>query len=155
MQTHLNLPPFNYQIKKEANKTYLFDIIRKKYVHLTPEEWVRQHVIHYLITHLGYPQPLITLEKNIQKTASPTLRPDIIVYSPSARPLILIECKASKTPIAEKTLQQVVRYNTQQAPFLLLTNGINHLCLHMHPSKKTYTISHKIPAAKELLAPLP
>lgn len=125
----LNLPPFNYQLKQtDDDTTLIFDIIRKKHLVLTPEEWVRQHVVHLLINQFNYPKSLISLEtghlfNQLQK------RTDIIVYDRNGLPFLLIECKAASVALTQKTFEQVCTYNqTVKAPNICISNGIKTLC---------------------------
>ena len=152
--SHLNLPPFNAQISTVSGKNYIFDILRKKSVRLTPEEWVRQHVVHYLTSHLGYPHALIKIEAP-QKlyNSSCKRRADILIFdNKQGAPLMLIECKASKQALQPPALTQITQYNTTfQAPFLTLTNGIQHLCYQINLQKKEYTILPSIPSFGTLI----
>lgn len=124
----LNLPAFVYKIKKTEGKTWIFDVIRKKYLVLTPEEWVRQHFINYLIQHLHYPKGLIAPERG---TTYNTLakRTDICVYDSAGEVQILVECKASSVKISAETVKQATTYNQKiKAPYIVLTNGLEHYC---------------------------
>lgn len=124
----LNLPPFDYKIKTENSDNRIFDIIRKKYFLLTPEEWVRQHFIHYLINHCYYPRSLISIETGL-KYNKLRKRSDIIVYDKSGSPFLLVECKSADIRISKKAVFQVATYNqTVQAPFLVVTNGMGFIC---------------------------
>jgi hypothetical protein len=124
----LNLPEFCVELKKEQDRIHIFDLLRKRYVVLTPEEWVRQHFIHYLIDHLGYPKSLIKLEggllfNQLQK------RSDIVVYDREGQPWMIVECKAPSLKISERTIHQASVYNhTLKAKFLVVTNGLEHFC---------------------------
>lgn len=124
----LNLPSFEYRIKKTEGKIFIFDEIRKKYVFLTPEEWVRQHVVNYMIAHLHYPRALIRIEGG---TRYNTLRKrtDIVVYTRSGDPWMVVECKAPEQKIGPDTLRQVSVYNaTLRALYVAVTNGITTVC---------------------------
>lgn len=124
----LSLPTFSYKIKESEGKTFIYDVVRRKWLVLTPEEWVRQHMVHYLKNHFGFPLALMNVERGttynkLQK------RTDICIYSPTGRPLLLIECKAPQIPISSDTVQQAAVYNQSlQAAYLLVTNGIHHYC---------------------------
>jgi hypothetical protein len=120
----LKLPECDLKIKNEEGNEYVFDIIRKKYVMLTPEEWVRQHFIHLMVDHLGYPKSLIKLETghNYFKSAK---RSDIILLNRDAEPFLLIECKAPSISLTKSVVNQAAIYNkTLNAQFLAVTNGI-------------------------------
>ena len=115
-------PAFKYRIKEEENKEIIFDEIRKQWVRLTPEEWVRQNMIQFLLQVPKYPAALFSIEKEI-KLGELRKRCDIIVYKESA-PWMIIECKEHNVPINEKTLQQILRYHQAlPVPYLCLTNG--------------------------------
>ena len=143
----LNLPPFDAKIALHQGKQYIFDILRKKQVRLTSEEWVRQHMLHYLIHHLGYPSPLLKVEGAKAIKESPhTKRVDMLIFDKKGTPLMLIECKSGKTPLYPKALTQITYYNTLfQAPYLTITNGIQHFSYHIDPIKKKYTLLEEIP----------
>ncbi|WP_177224168.1 type I restriction enzyme HsdR N-terminal domain-containing protein [Thermoflavifilum thermophilum] len=118
-----------------GQQRYIFDRIRKRYVALTPEEWVRQHVLHYLIDVAGYPSGLMAVEKRIPGH-SQSRRADIVVYDPDLQPWMVVECKAPDVPLQEDTLMQIAGYNFPlQARYLFITNG--HTCWlcdgHAHP----------------------
>lgn len=125
MFTSLNFPVADLRVEKDQ----VFDIIRKKFVHLTPEEWVRQHVIHFLLHHKKYPAGLIEVEKSI-KLFNTDKRVDILVRTPQLAPLLLVECKAVGVTISQKEAEQLARYQiTLQAPLSFLTNGQQHIIL--------------------------
>ena len=124
----LNLPTFRYKLLYRDHVHHIFDVVRKKYVQLNPEEWTRQHFLHYLIQELGYPKSLIRLER---KMAGHDLRhrPDIVVYNRMGEPHMLVECKAPHRVIDTKMVYQLVRYNAQlRAQLLVFTNGMVHYC---------------------------
>lgn len=139
----LALPTFDYKIKKISNKIYILDPVRKKYVLLTPEEWVRQHVLHYLIHHLSYPKGLCRLEKRV--CVGPRhYRPDILLCDNFGIIKMVVECKAPHTSLTNQVLGQVVHYNRQLgASYLLITNGIMHFCWKWNQeSDRFYAINH-------------
>ena len=118
----VNYPLFQYKIKREENKELIFDEVRKRWVRLTPEEWVRQNMIQYLLQDLKYPASLLSIEKEL-KLGELRKRCDIIVYK-DATPWMIIECKEPNVPLSEKTMQQILRYHLAlPVPFLCLTNG--------------------------------
>jgi hypothetical protein len=124
----LNLPAFGYKVKDVDGKPYIFDIIRKKFVALTPEEWVRQHFIHLLISHYGYPKSLFAIETGL-KYNTLAKRTDIMVLSNTGLPFLLVECKAPFVSVGEATLAQISRYNfTLKPTYLAVTNGLSHYC---------------------------
>ena len=124
----LNLPSYQFKLKTENKKTKIFDVIRKKYLVLTPEEWVRQHIIHFLIIEKGFPKSLIAVEKGL-KLNRLQKRVDILIYSTKGEPIFMVECKAPNIPINQKVLDQIGRYNISfKLPYLLITNGLEHFC---------------------------
>ncbi|HUR66594.1 MAG TPA: type I restriction enzyme HsdR N-terminal domain-containing protein [Chitinophagaceae bacterium] len=119
----INYPKPAFRIKKEAGKDYIFDMGRKKWLLVTPEEWVRQNFIHYLITVKNYPASLIATEKEI-RLGELKKRFDIVVYDPGHRPWMMVECKAQEIVLDEKVLEQVLRYNISvPVEYLIITNG--------------------------------
>jgi len=148
---HLNLPAYEYKLKHSAEQTQIFDLIRRKYVALTPEEWVRQHFINYLTRHLHYPKGLIAVERGV---AYNTLakRTDICVYDTHRRPLLLVECKATEVAITTEVLKQATIYNkTLAARLVVLTNGIEHFCWQVLDQDRIQPLGH-IPDYRELIS---
>jgi hypothetical protein len=119
----IDYPPYQPKIKKELDKEFIFDEVRKQWIMLTPEEWVRQNFLQYLIHIKKYPASLISVEKEL-KLGELKKRTDAIVYTTNAQPWLMIECKAMNEPLNEKVLQQILRYHiTIPVPFLVITNG--------------------------------
>lgn len=117
----IQFPRFEYQIKQQQGKEYIFDVVRKKWVRLTPEEWVRQNMLQYLLQQ-QYPAALIAVEKEIQQ-GELRRRCDIVVYK-NARPWMIIECKEMEVPLSEAVLRQILRYNISVGcTYLVITNG--------------------------------
>lgn len=124
----LNLPPFDYKVKKEEGKIWIFDIIRKKFVVLTSEEWVRQHFLNYLITEMNYPKSLLKIESGLMYNTLHK-RSDIQVYNRDGKPWMIIECKAPDQKITQQTIKQVAAYNaTLKTKYVTVTNGLVHFC---------------------------
>ncbi|AFK04448.1 Restriction endonuclease, type I, EcoRI, R subunit/Type III [Emticicia oligotrophica DSM 17448] len=124
----LNLPTFAYKIKESEGKTYIYDAIRKKYLVLTPEEWVRQHFINLLLTHYGYSKSLLRLEGGLTYNKLQK-RSDIVVFENTGQPYLLVECKAADVPINQAVVAQASRYNlTLRCPYLAVTNGMSTFC---------------------------
>ena len=125
----LDLPPFEAKLTQSAtNQPLIWDGLRRRHVVLTPEEWVRQHVVHYLINHLGYPRGLLALERGLRYNQR-RKRTDLLALDPAGRPLLLVECKAPSVPITQAVARQATTYNqTIGAPLMLLTNGLVHYC---------------------------
>lgn len=141
----LNFPSYTFRFKNSENKIYIFDIIRKKFVVLQPEEWVRQHVIHYLIETKKYPISLINVEKQL-KVNDLTKRYDIIVFKPDGSIELLVECKAPEIKINQETFDQIAQYNLElKANFLMLTNGLQHFYCLMDFNKEKYSFLRDIP----------
>lgn len=124
----LNLPSYECKIKEMDGKTYIFDAIRKKYLVLTPEEWVRQHFINLLLSHYGYSKSLLRLEGGLSYNKLQK-RTDIVVFDNEGKPFLLVECKAADVSINQAVIAQASRYNlTMRCPFLVVSNGKNTFC---------------------------
>jgi len=146
----LNFPKYKFKVKRDADKLQIFDRIRKKWYVLQPEEWVRQHVIWFLIEEKKYPESLISVEKSL-KVNQLTKRFDIVLYNANASPIMIIECKAPEIKIDEKTLHQALRYNSViRAPYLLLTNGIDSFCGKINFSNASFSYLNDIPSYSEI-----
>jgi len=144
----LNFPNYAFTLKNRENKTYIVDLIRKKNLLLTPEEWVRQHCLHFLISELGYPKSLINVEKQI-KINGQLKRYDIVVYSSQGDVHILVECKAPSIAISQNTFDQIAQYNmTLNSSFLMLSNGKEHYFCVMDFEKKSYKFIKELPKYK-------
>ena len=142
----LNFPSCAFKLKSSENKTLIFDIVRKKYVIVTPEEWVRQHVVHFLLKEKNYPISLIAIEKQL-KINKRVKRTDIIVYNKQGTPEILIECKAPSVKITQTTFDQIARYNlSANSNFLMVTNGLAHYFCQIDTDKETYIFLEDIPS---------
>lgn len=130
---NLSFPPFDYRLRQQGGTPRIYDVIRRRYVVLTPEEWVRQHLVHYLIDYKACPAGLVALEKEIDLYGRPQ-RFDVVVYSRQGAPWLLVECKAPSVPLSVRVFDQACRYNlTLAAPYLAVTNGIRHYCLRLEP----------------------
>ena len=141
----LNLPPYNYKFKSSENKRFIFDSIRKKFMVLTPEEWVRQHFVHYLIQYKKYPVSLIAIEKQLTVNGLKK-RTDILVFDKKGNPDIIVECKAPKVPINQSTFDQIARYNLRlNAKYLIVTNGLKHYYCQMDFKNERYVFLENIP----------
>ena len=127
----LNLPKANLKTKLVKGTTQVFDVVRKKYLILTPEEWVRQHFICYLNIQKKYPLGLMGVEKMVRYNNMHT-RTDIVLYTIEGKPHMIVECKAPKVKITQDTFNQIAKYNSQlEVQFLVVTNGIEHFCCQM------------------------
>lgn len=137
----LNLPTYNLNIKNGE----VFDIIRKKYVRFTPEEYVRQSFVHFLIEQKHFPLSLMSTETPL-KLFNTVKRSDITLYTLSGKPLVLVECKAPTIKITKEVFNQISRYNiTLKAAYLIVTNGINHFCIKQNPETLKYEFLKDIP----------
>lgn len=141
----LNFPKFDYRFKSTENKVSIFDVIRKKFVILQPEEWVRQHCVHFLLTKKKYPKSLINIERELIVNGLKK-RYDIVVYNPDGSIHIIVECKAPKIAISQSAFDQIARYNlVLNATYLMVTNGINHYYCQMDLENKQYVFLKDIP----------
>nr|WP_262496150.1 type I restriction enzyme HsdR N-terminal domain-containing protein [Confluentibacter lentus] len=141
----LNFPKFSFRFKNSENKISIFDVIRKKFVVLQPEEWVRQHCVHYLINEKKYPISLINVEKEL-KINNLSKRYDIVVFNTDGSILIIIECKSPNVAINQATFDQIAKYNlTLNATYLMVTNGLNHYYCQMDFENERYNFLRDIP----------
>ena len=149
--TPLNLPQYNINVTMAADGSrQIFDRLRGKFVALTPEEWVRQHFVAFLIDHKGYPAGLMANEVALSLNGT-SRRSDSVVYDHSAKPLVIIEYKAPSVKISQKTFDQIIRYNMVfQAPYLIVSNGLNHYCCHIDFENRSYKFLPDIPSYQEL-----
>lgn len=142
----LNLPTYNFKLKSKENKTLIFDNLRKKYMVLTPEEWVRQHFVSFLIHEKKFPNALIAIEKQL-KVNNIKKRSDILVFNSNGEPHIIVECKAPSIKITQDTFDQIARYNLKlKANFLIVTNGLDHFCCKMDFENEAYIFLKEIPS---------
>jgi hypothetical protein len=141
----LNLPPFEYKLKKAEGKLWIFDVIRKKYIVLIPEEWVRQHFVHYLIVDMKYPRSLIRVEGGLQFNQLQK-RTDIVIFDRNGKPWMIVECKSPDVPVNEKTIFQASVYNsTLRAKYITVTNGLIHLFARTDWDQNTTTWLETMP----------
>lgn len=128
----LNFPNLEFRFQKnEKGKLQVFDVIRKKFVDATPEEWVRQHIIHFLINHKQVPTSMISIEKQLILNNTKR-RTDIVIYNPQLQPILIIECKAPEIAIDQQTVNQALRYNLElKVPAIFLSNGLNHIFIKL------------------------
>jgi hypothetical protein len=141
----LNLPEYSFRIREVDSKTQIFDDFRKKFVALTPEEWVRQNVLRYLITEKKYPQSLISVEAGL-KLFKLKKRTDIVVYDNRGKPVLIVECKATDVKISNEVFDQLVRYNMAlQVKYMVLTNGLNHYSCVIDYLRQSYVFLPEIP----------
>jgi type I site-specific restriction endonuclease len=145
----LNFPRYEFKLRKSGDGFQILDEFRKKWVALTPEEWVRQHTLRWIITEKLYPAGLIAVEKSILINGMEQ-RFDAVVFNRASEPAVIIECKAPEVKITEEVFDQVARYNMKvMAPFLLITNGLTHYCCVMDHEGKSYSFLKELPSYKE------
>jgi hypothetical protein len=147
----LNFKPISLPIKNNENKKHIWDPFRKKWVLLTPEEWVRQHCLAFLVDEKVFPKTLINVEKQLIVDGVKK-RYDIIVFSPQGKVLLLVECKAPNVIISQRTFDQIAQYNRAvQSHLLMVTNGINHYFCDMKQSNDHYHFIENLPSYKQLM----
>ncbi len=141
----LNLPPYPTKIKEKGEKRQIFDFLRRKWVALTPEEWVRQHFTHFLTEHKGYPKTLLANEVEL-RIGEKRLRCDTLLYNKELRPRMIIEYKAPTIQIQQKTFDQITAYNLLlKVDYLVISNGLHHYCCRMDYERQSYQFLEAIP----------
>ena len=143
---NLNFPSYKVRIKNSENNTHIFDVIRKKFVVLQPEEWVRQHCIQFLINEKNFPVSLINVEKVVQINGL-NKRYDIVVYNSDGSIYLIVECKAPRVKISQSAFDQIARYNLAlKASCLMVTNGLNHYFCTMDHNLGIYNFFKELPS---------
>lgn len=128
----LNFPAYQFQLNRVEDKHYIFDPIRKKWVVLTPEEWVRQHLILFLVQTKKYPASLLAVERLITFNKLKK-RFDLLLFNKTGKPEMLIECKAPEVSLSKETLFQIATYNMVfKVPYLFISNGLSHLLFQLN-----------------------
>ena len=146
----LNLPSFEIKLSGTPEKPKIFDILRRKYVTLTPEEWVRQHFVHYLIEHKGYPMALLANEVEL-RVGEKKLRCDTLLYSKALQPQMIIEYKAPTIQLQQKTFDQISAYNLLlKVDYLIISNGLQHYCCKMDYEHQKYLFLQDVPDYENL-----
>ncbi|MBN2812919.1 MAG: type I restriction enzyme HsdR N-terminal domain-containing protein [Bacteroidales bacterium] len=141
----LNLPTYFFRIKEDRGKKYIFDEIRRRFVLLTPEEWVRQHMINFLVVEKHFPGQLLSVEKGFRQNRY-RQRYDLLVYNRKGQPLMIVECKAPGVEINQQVFDQAGRYNhTHKAPYMLITNGMKHYCCFINIESGQYAFLPDVP----------
>jgi hypothetical protein len=144
----LNFPKYSFRFKNSENKIAVFDELRKKFVILTPEEWVRQHVVKFLVLDKNYPKNHINVEKQL-KLGRLTKRYDAVVYKPDGSIKVVVECKAPHIKITQEVFDQIARYNMSlKADYLMLTNGLDHYYCKLDYEAEKYEFLAEIPTYK-------
>lgn len=150
MTSELNLPPYGCRVKDEHGRTVIFDFLRRRYVALTPEEWVRQHFVHFLVEHKGYPKGLLVNEKEL-RVGDKRLRCDTLLYSKALAPQMIVEYKAPDVEITQRVFDQITVYNfLLRADYLIVSNGMQHYCCHIDHDRRSYEFLHDIPHYTQL-----
>ena len=146
----LNLPPYATKVAVRDGKNTIWDIIRRKYVALTPEEWVRQHFVHFLVEHKGYPASLLANEVALTLNGT-SRRCDTVLYDRTLSPRMIIEYKAPHIPITQKVFDQICRYNLVfRVDYLIVSNGLSHYCCRMDYAHRSYQFLQDVPSYGEL-----
>lgn len=141
----LNFPDYTFRFKNSENKSLIFDVIRKKFVRLTPEEWVRQHLVHFLISAKHFSSSLINVEKQLILNNTKK-RYDIVVFNNDGSIYLIVECKAPNIAINQETFDQIARYNlVTEAKYLMVTNGLTHYYCRMDYENERYVFLEELP----------
>jgi len=141
----LNLPEYSFKFKTREDKDYIFDSLRRKYVRLTPEEWVRQNFVQFLVTEKKYSTSLIAVEAGVKVNNNPQ-RADLVVFDRAGNPVLVAEFKAPEIKISQQTFDQIVRYNMQlKVPLLIVSNGLQHYCCRINYNDNSYAFLPEIP----------
>jgi hypothetical protein len=144
----LNFPSYSFRFKNSENKVGIFDEIRKKFILLTPEEWVRQHTVQYLLQDKKYPKSYINVEKLIQLNDLKK-RYDVVIFQPDGSIFLLVECKSPAVTISQNTFDQIARYNLKlKAQYLMVTNGLKHYFCQMDFENEHYVFLEQLPDFK-------
>lgn len=147
----LNLPEYSFKIKLQNGKTVIFDHLRKKQVRLTPEEWVRQNFVQFLIQEKNYSPALIAVEALVKVNNNPQ-RADLIVFDRQGNPVLVAEFKAPEIKITQQTFDQIARYNMAlKVNYLIVSNGLEHFCCRINLVERTYSFLPEIPDFKEIV----
>lgn len=146
----LNLPPYTFRIREKLAKKLIFDGFRRRWVALTPEEWVRQNFVRYLTEEKHFPASLVAIERSL-KMNQRDFRTDIVLFSKSGSPLVVVECKAPDVKISQLVFDQIARYNLDlRVSYLIVTNGLTHYCCRFDQEQLSYTFLPEIPDYNEL-----
>ena len=146
----LNLPTYEYRLREQNGRQQIFDVLRRRYVALTPEEWVRQHFVHYLIEHKGYPKGLLANEVEL-RVGEKHLRCDTVLYDKALHSKIIVEYKAPEIAITQKVFNQITVYNMLlHVDYLIVSNGMQHYCCQMDYEQNRYTFLSDIPNYDQL-----
>ena len=146
----LNLPPYNARLSKKNGKTYIYDPLRRKDVVLTPEEWVRQHFVNFLITEKSYPAERIANEVSVNVNST-SKRCDTVIYDNYLKPLVIVEYKAPEITVTGDVFEQISRYNSAlRVPYLIVSNGLTHYCCNMDYNAMKCNFIEDIPLYQDI-----
>lgn len=146
----LNLPPYEIRVSERGGRRQIFDVLRRKFVALTPEEWVRQHFVHFLMEQKGYPQALLANEVEL-RLGDKSMRCDTLLYTSAMQPRMIIEYKAPTITLQQKTFDQIAVYNLLlKVDYLVVSNGREHYCCRMDYEQNNYHFLKEIPGYEEL-----
>ena len=146
----INLPPFETKLRERNGKREIFDFLRRRYVALTPEEWVRQHFVHFLVDHKGYPKGLLANELELH-IGEKRLRCDTLLYNSMLQPRMIVEYKAPEISITQRVFNQITVYNMLlHVDYLIVSTGLQHYCCRMDYTQGVYTFLPTIPDYQEL-----
>jgi type I site-specific restriction endonuclease len=146
----LNLPTYYFKLKSENERNYIFDVIRGKYIILTPEEWVRQNIVRYLNEEKEYPLSLMSLESGFSLYQTKK-RTDILIFNREAKPIAMVECKAASIKINQSVFDQIIRYNLSfRLVYIIVTNGLQHYCCKIDNDNLTHEFMNEIPSYRTI-----
>ena len=141
----LNLPQYSFRIKEKLEKKVIFDNFRRRWVALTPEEWVRQNFVRYLTEEKHFPASLVAIERSLRINQR-DFRTDIVLFSKTGNPLVVVECKAPEVKISQQVFDQIARYNLDlRVSYLIVTNGLSHYCCRFDQQQLSYTFLAELP----------
>ena len=148
----INLPPYEIKLREQDGRRQIFDFLRRRYVSLTPEEWVRQHFVHFLIEQKGYPKGLLTNEVEL-RVGEKKLRCDSLLYNKEMQPQMIIEYKAPHIELTQRVFDQITAYNfLLHVDYLIISNGQQHYCCRMDYEKREYSFLRNIPNYEEVMS---
>ncbi len=146
----LNLPPYEVRLKGTSGRQQIFDFLRRRYVALTPEEWVRQHFTHFLVEQKGYPKGLLCNEYEL-RIGEKKLRCDTLLYNKEMHPQMIVEYKAPEIKITQRVFDQITAYNMLlHVDYLIISNGLQHYCCRMDYANRRYDFLRDIPDYSQL-----
>ena len=141
----INLPSYEIKLREQGGKREIFDFLRRRYVALTPEEWVRQHFVHYLVEHKGYPKGLLANELEL-RVGEKHLRCDTVLYNKELQPVMIVEYKAPGIAVTQRVFDQITVYNMLlHVDYLVVSNGLQHYCCRMDYARRSYEFLRDIP----------